>query len=192
MSIIEMQQPSFDESKNITSQVREEKRKQFLEKIKIGKDDAIKHITNSYFDKITNAVNNDLDKTDIYSFTWVKDPDKTHDEYGNKTIFEGHVRLRDLITKSNRDFFNSLNTFFNKDGEKKYHCGFYKNKDNETGNDIWNIFVSWAPRKPRLPNSYNDENHEHVKRSQYSGRGSDGRGGRGGRGGRSNQYQKNI
>ena len=201
MSVIEMQQPSYDELKNITLQVREEKRQKHLERIKIGRDDAIKHITEGCFEKMKNAANNACDKTDIYSFTWVKDPDKTHDENGNKTIFEGHVRLLDLITKSNRDFINSLNIFFNKDGETKYHCGFYKKQDIETGIYSWNIFVSWSPRKPRFHESSNDENHEHVKRSQYSGRGRggrdvrDGRGGRGGRGGRecrSNQYQKNI
>jgi len=184
MSVIEIQQPSFDELKNTTLQVREEKRQKHLERIKIGKDDAIKHITNGCFDKMKIAASNGLDKTDIYSFTWVKDPDNTHDENGNKTIFEGRVRLLDLITKSNRDFFNSLNIFFNKDGETKYYCGVYKNTDNKTGINSWNIFVSWASRKPRLSDSNNDENH-YRKRSQYSGRGR-------GRGGRSNQYQKNI
>jgi hypothetical protein len=196
MSTIEMQQPSYDELKNITLQVREEKRQKHLERIKIGRDEAIKHITEGCFDKMTNAANNGLDKTDIYSFTWVKDPNETHDENGNKTIFEGHVRLLDLITKSNRDFISSLNNFFNKEGETKYHCGFYKKKDNETGIYSWNIFVSWSLRKPKFHDSLNDgdENQEPVKRSHYSGRGRgrDGRGGRGGRGGRSNQYQKNI
>ena len=202
MSVIETQQPSYDELKNITSQVREEKRQKHLERIKIGRDEAIKHITTGCFDKMTNAANNGFDKIDIYSFNWVKDPNETHDENGNKTIFEGHVRLLDLITKSNRDFISSLNNFFNKDGETKYHSGFYKKKDNETGIYSWNIFVSWSPRKLRFHESSNsDENHEPVKRSQYSGRGrgrDEGRGGRGrnegrgGRGGRSNQYQKNI
>lgn len=197
-----MNQPSYDELKNITSQVREEKRQKHLERIKIGKEDAIKHITEGCFDKMTNAANNGLDKTDIYSFTWVKDPNETHDENGNKTIFEGHVRLLDLITKSNRDFINSLNNFFNKDGETKYHCGFYKKKDIESGIFSWNIFVSWSPKKQRFYeiNENDDENYEqpYIKHSYYSsstkGRGGRGRGrsdARGGRG-RNNQYQKNI
>ena len=170
MSTIEMQEPSYDELKNITSQVREEKRQKHLERIKIGKDDAINHITQGCFDKMTNAANNGLDKTDIYSFTWVKDPNDLHDENGNKTIFEGRVRLLDLITKSGPDFIDSLNKFFNKDGETKYHCGFYKKKDDNSGIYSWCIFVSWSPRKP---------SHESF---QNTGRGGRGRGERSGRG----------
>ena len=197
-----MQQPTYEELNKLSSQVREEKKQKYIEKINIAKNDAINHITEGCFEKMTNAASNGFNKVDIYSFTWIEDPKELFDKYGNKTIFEGNIRLLDLITKSNKDFIDSLNNFFNKDGQSKYYCGVYKKKNNE---DIytWNVFVSWAPPNEYVKKEHEDEN-SYEKKSDYEHSGRIGRGGRGGRSGRggrggrhhspisNNQYQKKM
>lgn len=161
----DMQELSFDELKNITLKVREEKKEKHIERIRLGKEDVIKHITEGCKQKMINAASNGLDRVDIYSFKWVKDPSQAYDEDGNKTVFDGNIRLLDLITKSKNDFIQSLNTFFNKDGEMKYHTGVYKKRYNEDGAYSWNIFVSWASKKPIFNKSLKDNSS--TQNSQY-------------------------
>ena len=136
-----MEKPTFEQLRNITSQVREQKNQKNQERIQAGRDDAIKHITEGCFDKMTIAAGNGLDKIDIYSFFWVEDPNDVEDKYGNKTVFEGNIRLLDLITIGNKEFISDLNKFFNTDGEEKYKCGVYKKLDNTSGIYSWNIYV---------------------------------------------------
>ena len=177
-----MQQPTYEELNKISSQVREEKKQKYIEKINIAKNDAINHITQGCFEKMTNAASNGFTKVDIYSFSWIEDPKEVFDKHGNKTIFEGNIRLLDLITKSNQDFIQTLNNFFNKDCEAKYYCGVYKKKDNDDGIYTWHIFVSWAPLNEYVKKEHMDEDIYEKKHYERSGRG--GRGGRGGRDGR--------
>lgn len=128
---------SFEELKQSTSQVREEKKKQHSERIKLGSEDAIKHITQGCSEKMKESASKGFDRVVIYTVKWVKNPDDTHDEDGNKAIFEGNVRLSDLLTKSKNEFLSDLNIFFNGSGEQNYQCGVFK------GTDSWNIYVSW-------------------------------------------------
>jgi hypothetical protein len=192
--------PTYEELNNIASQAREERKQKHYERIRTGRDDAIKHITEGAYSKMTEAAANGFHKVDIYSFCWVKDPAATCDENGNKTVFEGNVRLLDLITKSKRDFISSLNSHFNKDEVDKYHCGIYKKKNDDSGLYSWNIFVSWAPRKEHNSN-FSSENSQHKTSRNENFRGRGGRGGRGGRSGRgggrdfsnrNNKYKQNI
>ena len=134
----------IDELNKITEKAREEKRKNFLERIEKGRTDAIKHITEGCIDKMKDSAIKGFDRTNLYSFQWVQERDDKVDANGNKVIFEGNVRLLDLITKGKEEFLNDLNIFFNKDGNDKYHCGIFKKKNNETNLDTWYIFVSWS------------------------------------------------
>ena len=134
----------IDELNRITEKAREEKRKNFLERIEKGRMDAIKHITEGCIEKMTDSANKGFDRTNLYSFQWVQKRDDKVDSNGNKVIFEGNVRLLDLITKGKDEFLNDLNNFFNKDGNEKYHCGIFKKRNMETSLDTWYIFVSWS------------------------------------------------
>ena len=122
----------------------EDKRKKHFERIRIGLEDAVNHITQGALEKVQQAETNGLKETDIYSFQWTLDPEQTHDDAGSKTIFEGHVRLLDLMFKSKHNFIKSLNSVFNKDTETKYHCAYEKRRDKESGKFGWYIYVSWA------------------------------------------------
>jgi len=189
--------PTYEELNNIASQAREERKQKHLERIRTGRDDAIKHITEGAYSKMTEAAANGLHKVDIYSFQWVKDPEATCDENGNKTVFEGNVRLLDLITKSKRDFIVSLQSHFNKDDVDKYHCGVYKKKNDDSALYSWNIFVSWAPRKEQNSKFSSQNNQPKTPRDENFRGGRGGRGGRTGRGGRdfsnrNNKYKQNI
>lgn len=161
-------QPSYDELNTVTSQAREEKKKLHFERIKLGREDAIKHITEGCFEKMKDSANKGFDKTDFYSFSWVENPEDKCDKNGNKTVFEGNVRLLDLITKGKHDFIKALNMFFNTEGESKYHCGFYKKRNQTTNLDVWNIFVSWSIRSNRNPENSSGRGY---RNQSFSGRG---------------------
>lgn len=133
---------TFEELTNLTSKVRDDKKGKYMEKFKIGREDAIKHITEGCYQKMQESAKKGFDKAFLYSFQWVEDKDSIVDKNGVKTIFEGNIRLLDLMTKGKDEFIKDLNYFFNKGNEDKYHCGFFKNnKDKE---EIWNIYVSWG------------------------------------------------
>jgi hypothetical protein len=135
----------IDELNKITEKAREEKRKNFLDRIEKGRTDAIKHITEGCIEKMKDSASKGYGKTILYSFQWVKERDDKVDANGNKVIFEGNVRLLDLINKGKNEFLNDLNKFFNKDGNDKYHCFIKKNnKDEETNLCTWTIYVSWS------------------------------------------------
>lgn len=135
-----MEELTFEELTNITSKVREDKKGKYVEKFKLAREDAIKHITEGCYTKMADSAKKGFDKSFLYSFQWVDDKDARVDKNGTKTMFEGDIRLLDLMIKGREDFIKDLNYFFNK-GEEKYHCGFFKsNKDGE----IWHIYVSWG------------------------------------------------
>ena len=161
----------------------EDKRQKHFERIRIGLENAVNHITQGALEKVQQAETSGLKETDIYSFQWTLDPAQTHDDAGNQTIFEGHVRLLDLMFKSKHNFLKSLNSVFNKDGETKYHCAYEKRRDKESGKFGWYIYVSWAELSER-PVSRPPPTRGGRGRSDGRGRGGrDGRGfNRGGRG----------
>jgi len=142
----------INELNKITEKAREEKRKNFIERIEKGRIDAIKHITEGCIEKMKDSAIKGFDRTNLYSFQWVQNRDDKVDSNGNKVMFEGNVRLLDLITKGKDEFLNDLNKFFNKDDDNKYHCGIFKKKNMNTNLDTWYIFVSWST-KP-----YNEKN----------------------------------
>jgi len=122
----------------------EEKRQKHFERIRIGLEDAVNHITQGALEKVQQAEMAGLKETDIYSFQWTLDPAQTHDDAGSQTIFEGHVRLLDLMFKSKHNFLKGLNSVFNQNGGTKYHCAYEKRRDKESGKFGWYIYVSWA------------------------------------------------
>lgn len=130
---------NFDELIQMSLEARELKTKERNERFMNGRKEAIKFITQECYEKMKSAALKGDDKAIIYSCSWVKNPDDTHDENGNQTVFDGNVRILDLLNKGRDDFFKDLTSFFNTDGENKYHCGFYKKLDS------WYIFVSWGP-----------------------------------------------
>lgn len=134
---------SFEELTKITSQVRDEKKHKNNERIKKGLDDAVNHITTGSYEKMTESASKGYDRTLLYTAEWTKDKDAIHDEKGNKKMFEGNVRLFDLIDKGHTEFKTALDNFFNKDGSSKYHC-FFKKKYNDGSFHSYNIFVSWG------------------------------------------------
>lgn len=134
---------TFEELINITSKVRENNDVKKLEKIKSAREDAIKHITESCYEKMVESAKKGRDKANLYSFQWVDDKESTHDKNGVQTIFGENIRLLDLITKDRIDFIKDLNSFFNKEGETKYKCGFFKNINDKDKSETWIIYVSW-------------------------------------------------
>jgi hypothetical protein len=134
---------SFEELTKITSQVRDEKKHKNNERIKKGLDDAVNHITTGSYEKMTESASKGYDRTLLYTAEWTKDKDAMHDEKGNKKMFEGNVRLFDLIDKGHVEFKTALDNFFNKDGSSRYHC-FFKKKYNDGSFNSYNIFVSWG------------------------------------------------
>jgi len=135
---------SFEELDNLTKQKREENKIKFEDRIKIGMDDAIKHITQGCYDKMKLSASNGYDTSTIYSFSWVSNPDAIIDNNGNRTMFEGNIRLSDLINKDRINFIETLDKYFNKDGEKKFHSFIKKN--NIKGETLWTINVSWGKK----------------------------------------------
>lgn len=172
-NINKMEVLTFEQLNKITSEARKENYTKSVERISKGRTDAVKHITEGCVQKMIKASESGQDKAILYSFQWIEDPKEVFDANGVKTIFEGNVRLLDLMNKGKREFIQELNTFFNKDDKSKYHCGFFKSKDNDTNIESWNIFVSWSQYDPhRTPNG----EHDGV---QYGGRGNGSGRGRG-------------
>jgi len=155
---------SFEELTKITSQVRDEKKHKNNERIKKGLDDAVNHITTGSYEKMTESASKGYDRTLLYTAEWTKDKDAVHDEKGNKKMFEGNVRLFDLIDKGHIEFKTALDNFFNKDGSSRYHC-FFKKKYNDGSFNSYNIFVSWGTpetgKKPfKKPNNRVTQNED--------------------------------
>ena len=142
---------TFEELRNITSKVRENKKNEYIEKIKIGSQDAIKHITQNCYEKMIEASKKGHDKAYLYSFQWTNEKDSVCDKNGIKTLFEGNIRLLDLLMKDKVNFINDLNKFFNKDCENKYHCGFFKSKEE------WIIYVSWSNLEEKDKKKYSNK-----------------------------------
>lgn len=141
-----------------TNKVKEENRKKEMERINIGRKEAIETIVKDCENKMLESSLEGFDKAILYSFEWVSDPKATTDSKGVKTVFGENVRLLDLIKKSKDEFIKDLNSFFNKDGETKFHCGFFrKMRENDNMPDIWNIYVSWAPIFTRHSKESNDK-----------------------------------
>jgi hypothetical protein len=147
---------SFNELKNLTQQVKDEKKIKLMERVNLARKDAIQHITNGCYNKMKEAASNGQNSVDIYSFEWVNDKNSQYDSNNNKIIFEGDIRLLDLLKKNNKDFFRDLNAFFNKNDNEKFHCGFHK--ENIGNVSKWYIYVSWADRKNIESKNENVEN----------------------------------
>ena len=139
---------SFEELQKLTHEKNEEKKIKFSDRIKIGRDDAINHITQGSYDKMKLSASKGYDTTIIYFFSWVSDPEAKVDNNGNKTVFEGNVRLSDLINKDRVNFIEDLNKYFNNDGENNFHC--YVKKNNFKGETVWTINVSWGKKNENL------------------------------------------
>ena len=141
-----MTEPTFEELNRITLKAREDLDKKNSERFKNGREEAIKHITSNYADKMRLAAEKGYDQTDIYNFQWVEDKSSDKDSNGNIVKFGENVRLKDIITKGRTEFITDLNTFFNKDGNSRYNSGVYSKKDPVTNTIKQHIFVSWANR----------------------------------------------
>lgn len=135
---------SFEELKNLTSQVKEDKKSKLMERVQLARNDAVSHITQGCYDKMKQSAINGHNSAVIYSFEWTQDVDALTDLHGNKVVFEGGIRLLDLIKKDNKQFFDDLNKFFNKNDNEKFHCGFRKENINNVNK--WSIYVSWADK----------------------------------------------
>jgi len=146
---------SFEELKKLTHEKKEENKIKFSDRIKIGRDDAINHITQGCYDKMKLSASKGFDTSIIYSFSWVNDPEAKVDNNGNKTVFEGNIRLSDLINKDRINFIEALNKYFNHDGEDKFHC--YVKKNNFKGETVWTINVSWGEKPQKEYKPYRKE-----------------------------------
>jgi hypothetical protein len=159
---------SFDELIKITSQVRDEKKNKNNERIRKGLIEAVNHITNGSYEKMTLSASKGYDRTLLYTATWTKDRDALYDNDGNKKMFGENVRLFDLIDKGHNEFKTELENFFNKDSNSKYNC-FFKKKYNYDGSfRCYSIFVSWGtPETKKNPlkkqNNLNDSTTKNSK-----------------------------
>ena len=156
------------ELKQIALNANNEKREKNIKRICYGQTYAIKHIINGHKEKMLESANKGETYTLLYTFGWVDDPSETHDSNGNKTLFEGNVRLRDLILfNKGRPFLKELNEQFNIDGENKYHCYIRKLVEKD-GTSSWNIYVSWAD-SIRKDNTQNGHGRGHGRGRGHSG-----------------------
>ncbi len=154
---------NFEELISLTVESKENKNKLFNERLMKARSDAILHITENAYQKMKESATKGYSSSTLYSFSWVKDPNAKVDNNGVKTVFDGDIRLLDLITKDAENFFNELNYHFNRDNENKFHCGFNKN-----GN-TWNIFVSWNPNPIKeTMNQKQNFNKKYIKKPKNS------------------------
>jgi hypothetical protein len=163
---------SADKLNEISLNATKERREKNIERIRIGREDAINHITQGCEGQMLESANKGLTKTYIYSFKWTEDPKDTHDVNGNKTVFEGNVRLLDLINKGIHDFLKDLNSYFNKESENKYYCGVNRFREKD-GTTSWNIYVSWGTKE----NKFNYDQRDNYQNPRHNTRGRGGRGG---------------
>ena len=142
----EEQKLSFESLVSMTNEAKKTKNDSYAEKLNIAYEEAKNEIVKGSFEKMKNDASKGYDKSILYSFEWVEDSKAITDKKGNKTVFTGNIRLLDMLYKGRPEFMKLMNDHFNKGYDSpKFHCGFFKRKNDETNLDNWYIFVSWAP-----------------------------------------------
>jgi hypothetical protein len=140
------------EKKQLTKEEIEERRQKNITRYNNAYNEAANEILKGGDEKVKN-VEAGAEQAILYTFHFMKDANAKEDSNGKKIIFGENVRLLDILTKGRGRFLSILNNHFNKDGETKYHSGFYKkNRNDDSGLSDWNIFVSWRPRQTRVQN----------------------------------------
>ncbi len=135
------------EKKQLTKEEIEERRQKNITRYNNAYNEAANEILKGG-DENVKGVEVGAEQAILYTFHFMKDAAAKEDSNGKKIIFGENVRLLDILTKGRGRFLSILNNHFNKDGETKYHCGFYKkNRNDGSGLSDWNIFVSWRPRQ---------------------------------------------
>ena len=165
------------EKKQLTQEEIEERRQKNIVRFNNAYNEAANEILNGGDEKVK-SVEAGAEQAILYTFHFMKDANAKVDSNGKKIVFGENVRLLDILTKGRGRFLSILNNHFNKDGETKYHCGFYKkNRTDGSGLSDWNIFVSWRPRtqnqKPSGKKPYQKkpttggEGNLHVKKGPF-------------------------
>jgi len=140
---------------SLTIDANEKKETINIERFKNARIEAIEYITRlnddtipnfvNFSSKMNNAAQIGHHETSIYEFKWTDDKSADKDSDGNKIKFGDNVRLLDIITKGGKEFFDSLDKFFNKDGEIDIiHSRYKKYVDKATNIVKYHICVSWS------------------------------------------------
>ena len=138
------------EKKEYTQEEKDAYRKMRQEKFQQAYREARDEIIGDAEFRMEEAKSKNEEQAILYTFHFAKDASAKVDSNGTKIVFGEGIRLLDILTKGRQSFLNVLNEHFNKDGETKYHCGFFKKyRADGSGINDWNIYVSWAPLKPR-------------------------------------------
>ncbi len=162
------------EKKQLTKEEIEERRQKNITRYNNAYNEAANEILKGGDEKVK-GVEAGAEQAILYTFHFMKDANAKEDSNGKKIIFGENVRLLDILTKGRGRFLSILNNHFNKDGETKYHCGFYKkNRNDGSGLSDWNIFVSWRPRvqngksfKKTPSSTSNDVKKTYVKKGSF-------------------------
>ena len=160
----------------LTKEEIEERHQKNIVRYNNAYNEAANEILNGGDEKV-NSVEVGTEQAILYTFHFMKDGNAKVDSNGKKIIFGENVRLLDILTKGRSRFLSILNNHFNRDGETKYHCGFYKkNRTDGSGLSDWIIFVSWRPRlqntkpvgkEPYQPKKTGDEGRLYVKKGPF-------------------------
>jgi hypothetical protein len=139
---------------SLTIDANEKKKIINIERFKNARIEAIEYITRLKDDnnpdfinfdvKMTNAAKIGHTETSIYTFQWTDDKSADKDSDENKIKFGDNVRLLDIITKGGKEFFDSLDNFFNKNGSNTFHSRYKKYVDKVTNIVKYHICVSWS------------------------------------------------
>jgi len=138
---------NFSDLIEITNKSREDKKSEFYERIRIGKEHAIRVITEGAYEKMRASALKGYNSADLYSFGWSKNKEDTTDVDGNLTVFDGNIRLLDLIKKNN-SFLKELSDHFNKNPGDSFECHIRK-QDTNNRDSKWIIYVSWCRTNDR-------------------------------------------
>lgn len=142
----------FEELKNITSKVNEEKQMKFNQDIENAKKEAIKYIVEGCNEKMKDSSLKGFDKSILFSALILKK--KSDDKSKNKkiefdsnnvkiTFGEKSINILTIIFHDKEIFLNELNKEFNNDNQQNFNCYYSLKPKYNTEYQILNIFVSW-------------------------------------------------
>jgi hypothetical protein len=156
----------FEELKNITSKVNEEKQMKFNQDIENAKQEAIKYIVEGSSDKMKDSSLKGFDKSILYSGLIIKKKDdksknkKTEFDSNNVKITFGEksINILTIIFHDKETFLNELNKEFNNENEQNFNCYYSLKPKYNTDYQILNIFISWRQQDTREQYQSNKNN----------------------------------
>lgn len=108
------------------------------------------------------------EKVELYKFHYMIDQNAKEDTNGNKIVFGDNVRMLDMVLSNDKFLFKMLERRLNKNkksGEEKYHCGYYKNKREDSNIVDWYIYASTKTREEIQKDLKRQKREEEIKKN---------------------------